>query len=250
MVKRGKGQDGLERLRAINPVDESEVEGSDSPRAEELLTRIISTDPGWTTPPRRLLSKQVRLVLALLTGLIVTTAAAWIWTRAITTPNAVSCYQAVDLDADIAAAPPGERATADACVSVWERAELRNPDLVPAGSVPPLTACVAENGSLAVFPSEDRDVCATLGLAYPEPEHQDTADLVRDVEDRLVAYFQSKDCVPLDEAATEVERILDEMELTTWSVESQPERADRPCASFSFDSAAERVVLIPIPAQP
>lgn len=245
MVRRDKGQDGLERLRAINPVDETDVDGPDSPHAQELLTRVTSTHPGLPSP--RLMSKRVRLVLAVLAAMVATTAAAWIWTRAITTPNAISCYQAVDLDADIAAAPPGREATADACVPVWERAELANPDLVPAGSIPPLTACVAENGSLAVFPTEDTNVCAALGLAYPEPEQQDTADLIREVEDRLVGYFQSRECIPLGEAEAEVNKVLDSAGFTSWMIQTQPENSERPCASFSFDPTSETVILIPIP---
>lgn len=245
MVKRDKSQDGLERLRAINPVDESDVETPNSPRAHELLTRITSTHPD--PPSTRLMSKRVRLVLAVFAAVMATTAAAWIWTRAITTPNAVSCYQAVDLDADIAAAPPGREATADACVPVWERAELSNPDVVPAGSVPPLTACVAENGSLAVFPTEDTNVCTALGLAYPEPAQQDTADLIRDVEERLVVLFQSRDCMPLEVAEAEVRKVLDSAGFTGWMIQAQPENSERPCASFSFDPASQGVSLIPIP---
>ena len=246
MVRRDRGRDGLERLRAINPVNESDVEGPDSPRAQGLLTRITSTRPN-SLSRRSVSPKRVRLVLAVFVAMVATTAAAWIWTRAITTPNAVSCYETVDLDADIAAAPPGNEATTDACAPVWERAELRNPDLVPAGSVPPLTACVAENGSLAVFPTEDASVCAALGLAYPEPEEQDTADLTRDVEDRLTAYFQSTDCIPLGEAEAEVRRILDGAGLTGWMIQTQPANSARPCASFSFDPASQLVHLVPIP---
>lgn len=246
MARRNKQQNGFERLKAINPVDESEVEGPDSPRAQHLLTTITSTRHG-APPQKRALTRRLRPIFAVLVAVLATTAAAWIWTRTISTPNSVSCYEAVDLGADIAAAPPGGSATADACVSVWERAELSNPEVALGGTVPPLTACVAENGSIAVFPTDDTNVCNSLGLAYPEPGSQDSTDTIRDVEDQLVAYFQSMNCIPLGEAETEVRRILDQSGLTTWTVQTQSENEDRPCASFSYEPASEIVRLVPIP---
>jgi hypothetical protein len=176
-----------------------------------------------------------------------TTAAAWLWTRTIDLPNAVTCYQAVDTDAAAAAAPAGSEATADACVPVWEARILINTGITPAGSVPPLTACVAENGSLAVFPTADTTVCRSFGLAYPEPAGQDQADDIRDVEMRLIAYFQSDNCLSMADAEINVRRILDESGFNEWTVQSQPENPERPCASHSLDTQSHTLHLIPIP---
>ena len=240
-------RDGLELLRANNPVDESNVEAHDSPRAQDLFAKIVAT-PRDETPPRRISSsRRLRLVTALLAVAALTTAAAWLWTRTIDLPNAVTCYQAVDLAADAAAAPAGSEATVEACAPVWDAEILVNTGISPAGSVPPLTACVAENGSLAVFPTADTTICRSFGLAYPEPAGQEQADNTREVEAQLIAYFQSGNCISMAEAETNVRRILGESGFAEWMVQSQPENLERPCASHSLDTQSQTVHLIPIP---
>lgn len=240
-------RDGLELLRANNPVRESDVETHDSPRAQDLFAKVVAT-PRDENPLRRLASsRRLRLVIALLAVAALSTAAAWLWTRTIDLPNAVTCYRAVDPSADAAAAPAGSEATAGACVPVWEAEVLVNTGITPAGSVPPLTACVAENGSLAVFPTADTTVCRSFGLAYPEPAGQDQADDIRDVEMRLIAYFQSHDCISMADAEIDVRRILSESGFSEWTVQSQPVNPERPCASHSFDPQTTTVHLIPIP---
>ena len=117
-------------LRRTNPVRDNEVPGADSPEARELLTRILATprEQELRTPASR---RKLRLVLAVAAISVITIAATWIWLRSISIPNAIICYQAVDLDADTAAAPPSETATGDACAPAWEQQTLVNPDIVP-----------------------------------------------------------------------------------------------------------------------
>jgi len=177
----------------------------------------------------------------------ITTAAAWLWTAVIDKPHAISCYKAPNLDADIAAAPVAGEASADACTVVWQDGILENSDIVPTGSVPPLTACIAEAGGLAVFPTDDTTICGQLGLAHPEPAGQDQADALRGVEETLISYFQSESCIPMAEAEVEVWRILDGAGLTDWRVQTQPEHPDWPCASHSFDPESQTVHMVPIP---
>lgn len=161
-------RDGFELLRATNPIDERDVEGPDSPRARELLVSVMATPRPPAERPR-ILSRRLRVAIALGALAVATTAAAWLWTRTVEIPDSVLCYQAADLDSDISGAPVGGTATADACIPVWRDGDLQNSDVAPNGSVPPLTACVAESGALAVFPTDETTVCETLGLAYPEP---------------------------------------------------------------------------------
>lgn len=239
-------RDGLELLRANNPVDESTVEGSGSPRAQELLNQVLaSPKPDHTT--KRYPLRRVRITVVWTVVALATTAAAWLWTRPIERPNAVLCYQQADLQADVAAAPAGSPATADACAPVWQESVLVNADLTPRGSVPPLTACVSENGALAVFPTGDPTVCDDLGLAHPEPASQESADAVRRLELELVSYFLARDCITMTQAETDVRRILNQTSFSDWAIQSQPEVADRPCASFSLDARAKTIHLVPIP---
>jgi hypothetical protein len=233
-------------VRATNPVDEAEVEGPDSPRAQEQLTRILAS-PIQEPQRRRMPRRRLRVVITLAVLALATTAAGWLWTRVIERPNAVLCYERADLDADIAGAPAGDRATADACAPVWQDGVLVNPEVATPGSVPPLTACVTENGSLAVFPTDDPVVCDRLGLAHPEPAGQESADAVRQLEGSLISFFQSRECIPIAEAETETRRILDQSGFTGWKIQTQPGSPDRPCGSFSIDAPSETIHLIPIP---
>lgn len=241
-----KKENSFDRLRATNPVDESTVEGPESPRAKELLARIVST-PQPDEPPRRLGRRSFRLAVVLAVVAAITIAAAYVWTRVIEAPDAVACYQTVDLDADIAAAPSGGPATAEACIPVWRDGILVNPEIGEPGTVPPLTACVSNQGALAVFPSDDTTICSRFDLAYPDTESQSEADLLREVQDQLITYFQSADCIPIETATSEVRRILDQAQLTEWNIQGQPASDERPCASHSFDAPSRTVFLVPVP---
>lgn len=243
----GDPRDGFELLRAANPVGADQVEGPDSEVAQTMLATIISqprpdVSTGWRW------RRPLRLAVALAAMAIVLVAANWLLTRDVENPQAIACHEAVDLDSDIAAAPVGGPTTAEACAPVWEDGVLENPDVAPAGSVPPLTACVTQRGTLAVFPTDDRQVCETLGLAYPEPTSQDAADRIRQLDADLQAYFASTECAGMDEAESRVRETLDDSGFGGWTIEAQEATGTRPCASYSLDAETETIHLIPIPA--
>ncbi len=232
--------DGLARLRATNPIDTGDVDGPDSARAQLIFNKVTTTESG-------IFSRQsLRLAIILAALLVLTTAAAIVLTRPIQIATAISCYRSVDLNADIAVAASGTDATAAACESAWSDAVLVNEDFGPPGFVPPLTACVKENGALAVFPTDDGSTCDRLGLARPDPSSQGHADLIRRVEADLVDYFSSDSCISMDDAAQKVRRVLDESGLASWQMTTQPTTPERRCASFSLDETTETVYLVPI----
>lgn len=240
-----KREDGLERLRETNPVDEKTVPGPDSHAARELLNTIKATPPEHTLVRRSPRAFRLAIILGAIAA--VTMAATWIWTRTIEIPTTVRCYQATDLAGDIADAPAGGTATADACKPVWRSGILTNPDVVSPGSVPPLVACVAENGSLAVFPTSDTAICSRLGLPVADLEGQSDADALREVSEDLIDYFQSEGCASMSDAEEVVRDILDRAGLGDWTIVSEPTTPENPCASHSFDPPTETVHLIPIP---
>ncbi|MFP3883343.1 MAG: hypothetical protein ACLFWH_13630 [Actinomycetota bacterium] len=242
----GDPRDGFELLQAANPVDVDQVEGLDSEVAQALLA-TITTQPRPDLSSGRRWRRPLRLAAALAAMVAVLVAATWLLTRDVENPQAIACHQAVDLDSDIAAAPVGGPATAEACVPVWEDGILENSDATSAGSVPPLTACVTDRGNLAVFPTDDRQVCETLGLAYPEPTSRDAADQIRQLDADLQAYFASKECAGMDEAEDRVRETLDDSGFGGWNIETQEATDTRPCASYSLDAEAETIHLIPIP---
>ncbi len=237
---------GFELLKEANPVDVDQVKSPDSETAQTMLASIIET-PRPEVSRKRLGRRPLRLA-AVLTGLaVVLIGATWLLTRDVENPQAIACHQAVNLDSDIAAAPVGGPATAEACIPVWEDGILEKPDVAPTGSVPPLTACVTGRGTLAVFPTDNQDVCSDLGLAYPEPTSQDTADQIRQLDTDLQVHFASGECAGMEKAETRVRTILDDSGLDGWSIETQEPSEARPCASYSLDADTETIHLVPIP---
>lgn len=239
-------RNGFEVLKEANPVDADQVESPDSETAQTMLASIIET-PRPEVSRNRLGRRPLRLAAVLTVLAVVLIGATWLLTRDVENPQAIACHQAVNLDSDIAAAPVGGPATAEACIPVWEDGILENPDLAPTGSVPPLTACVTERGTLAVFPADNQDVCATLGLAHPEPTSQDTANQIRQLETDLQAYFASTQCADMHEAETRVRNILDDAGFDTWTIQTQQASEERPCASIALSSDTETIHLVPIP---
>lgn len=240
-----ESRDNLERLRSLNPVDLDQVEGPDSERAQDLLARVLQTPRPATR--RSAAQRTVRLAAVLAILALFLLAATWLLTREVETPQSIACYQAVDLDSDVAAAPPGRPATAEACAQVWDDNVLTNPDLVPAGSVPPLTACVTQAGTLAVFPTGDSTVCETLGLAHPEPSSQDEADQVRQLDTSLNQFFASSDCVAIEDAVARVRQILNDSGFSEWTIQQEQATGARPCASYSLNAPTQTINIIPIP---
>lgn len=244
----GDPRNGFELLKKANPVDVDQVLGADSEAARTILASIVQ-EPQPETSVRRPGRRPVRLAIALAAMTLVLIAATWLLTRNVENPQAIACHQAVDTDSDIAAAPTGGPATADACIPVWEDGIIENPEVAPLGSLPPLTACVTERGNLAVFPTDDQDVCASLGLAYPEPASQDDANQIRQLDSDLQAYFSSKECASMQEAETRVPNMLDDAGFDTWTIQTQQASDERPCASYSLTADTETIHLVPIPAQ-
>lgn len=242
----GDPMDRFELLRAANPVDVDQVEGPDSEVAQTMLATIIS-QPRPDTSTGQPWRRPLRLAVAVAAIAVVLVAATLSLTRDVANPEGIACHQAVDIDSDIGAAPVGGPATADACVEVWENGILDNPDVASAGSVPPLTACVTERGTLAVFPTDNRQVCETLGLAYSEPTSQDAADRIRQLDADIQAYFASTGCAGFEEAENRARQTLGDSGFGVWTIETKEATEIRPCASYSLDAETETIHLIPVP---
>lgn len=237
-------RDAFDQLRTSDPVDRLRLEGHASPRAQRMLRSILGTPREERTPSNR---RRLVLVIAIAAAALAALAAAWLITRPVTQPQGIACYQAADLDADRVAVQSGLTVTAAACEALWVDGTLSNPEFGPAGSVPPLVACVNDAGGLAVFPSDDPSICADLGLATPDPASTSDAEAVRALNDALVEYFSARQCIPIPEAVVEVRRILDTHGAADWTIQQTPGPDDRPCASFGLDAKAQTIFVVPIP---
>jgi hypothetical protein len=174
-------------------------------------------------------------------------AATWLMTREVTDPTVVVCYQEVSLNSDRAGADSGGDLEVDLCADLWEDGILVNEGVVPAGQVPPFVGCVTDQGVLAVFPTDDDSACSRLGLDVPDPGSMTEGRQSRDLQLRLIEYFDAQDCQPISAAKDNIRKILDDNGFDDWEIVTAPGRPDRPCASLAFDGAAKTVRLVPIP---
>lgn len=239
--------DAFEVFRASDPVDESTVPDGESPEARALFTQITATPRTQPETPDRKPRRRfaVAVVIALLSA--TTIAAAWLIVRAVSDPISVACYQDARRDSDVVAVASGGSLEERLCEPVWEDGVLVNDDVTSVGQVPPLVGCVTDQGNLAVFSSDDPALCQELGLAQPDQESTPEGDVLRQLNDELVAHFDAQDCQPIEAAREDVRRILNGYALDDWQIQISPGGPDRPCASFGLDAPNQTVHLISIP---
>lgn len=238
--------DAFEILRAFDPVDEATIAGADSPKARALLAEIVAT-PRPQPSPARPTRRRIVVVIAAVVLAVVTVAATWLYLRNVSDPVSVGCYQDASLDSDVVATASGGMLDVSVCEPVWAEGTLTNDRVAPNGQIPPLKGCVTNTGNLAVFPSNDENLCQTLGLADLNPGSVPEADMIRQLNHDLVAHFAANECQPIEAAAIDVRNILDDYSHNNWDIEIAPGGSGRPCASFGLDAPNHTVHLIPIP---
>lgn len=165
--------------------------------------------------------------------------------RDVTDPEGILCYDAPTLDASAIVAFRDGEATTDACTSLWLDQTLPIDSELPDNRNQPLVGCVTEAGSLAVFPSTDQSLCAELGLA--EPTDTTRPDPLVELRRQLAASINPETCVTIQQAQQIAREGLGDLGLEEWTVQAQPERSDRPCASISIDISSNTIVIVPVP---
>ena len=150
----------------------------------------------------------------------------------------VLCRATARLDADAIGIAPGSDPIAS-CAQRWADGLLGD----PGQPVPPLTACVSNNGSIDVFPG-DATVCETLGLIAADDElTPDNAAIVA-LQDRLVNEINGVDCQPVQAAAAAAQEILAQSGFDGWKVAIAADAQAGTCGKAGVDSAARTVTII------
>lgn len=242
--------DAFELLRRSDRVNVEDLPWSDSAEAQALKQRILTStrqqpEPslGHKSPRRLLMATAIGLVAAL------SIAAAWYLTREVSQPS-LSCYEQPSLEGNRVGIGSPKTLNAEECGEVWKSRTLINPAVAQPGEVPPLTACVNDVGAVAVFPVGDTGICQRLGLALPDPASVERQQPSLELQEALVDYFATRQCVPVEQAVEDIEALLVEADLSAWRVEAMPASAERPCASFSLDAEAQTIRIVPIPRPP
>jgi hypothetical protein len=212
-----------------------------TPLGRALLDRILTSSH---PTPRAGSSRALRIAVASITVILIS-AGAWAIVAQVSEPRGVACYEAASLDGKIVVVAAPSTLEPSVCHRLWLDGTLSNPDFDQ--SPPPLTGCVSPGGALLVFPGADPQLCQELGLTIHDPGEPDQ-NLT--LNHKLLGYFGSTACPPLEDSIENVEAILRSLELHEWTVEAGIGTGDRPCASFSLDVPRKIVVLVPIPRPP
>lgn len=144
--------------------------------------------------------------------LAVAATAAFVFVREQTAsdPLGVVCYRTADLDGDRALVEPSLDVVV-ACAAPWRDGTFST------SGPPRLQGCVNDAGKAVALPG-DASVCQRLGLADlvagRSPEQQATVEFGEQLADVFGA-----DCYRQDEAMALAQELLDESDLTGWTVE-------------------------------
>jgi hypothetical protein len=242
-------EDSADRLRAANPVPLGEAPTPDSPKALDLLERIMAT--GQERAPRRRRTRRWMLVVVP-AAILAAAAAGYGLFRPVRHPLVVACFQSQSLQSTQALAPATGGDPQSACAPLWDPGGRFNPSGL--ASAPSLSACVLVTGGIGVFPRPPSDdVCPVLGLApYLGEGSRDEDDALLKLQDGLSTEFVSR-CVGRDDAISIAQQQLADSGLQGWSVRSDiPFTEQEPCASVAFDVPGQSITLVPVsnPASP
>lgn len=267
-----RDRDPLERLRALNPVRTSDLDGLVlGLPAQTLFQRVIANEAPTrrrpvTAPrpwPRR---RRPRLAaVAVVASLSVAVAGYALVERRATKPQTIACFAAADLEATTAVVGVERDGPVVACAGVWAAGFFGN---VP---TPPLRACVLESGVVGVFPeASGQDVCVDLDLAAvsvptsapttrlpaPAPDLAVDPERVSAFRDAVRTRLTSVGCVGPAVAEAIVREELGSAGLEGWTIrlgldtEGGGFTPERPCATLSVLPEQRTVLLVPLPVVP
>lgn len=232
--KRTYGNRALVFLRKANPVDEGAILEEGKADLEAILSQPVPPrPPNW----------RLWAVVVSIASIAATSAVAFLGFE----PQAVGCYQDVNLEAsivlDVSAAEP-----LAACAKVWAEGKLTSPAFPD--RKPPLYRCVRPGGGIAVFPTDDSGVCQRLGLDEFGETEAARAKSTKELTAALVDYLLAGNCRSIDDAADGIRNILDDSGFKDWKIISGVPTTERPCASFGIESQDKTIRLVPIPPSP
>jgi hypothetical protein len=233
--------DVFELLAAADPARRAATFDPASARGQAVLARAYETEPSTTPVTPLATRRRGRMVVVLVAAAVAAAAAAWLYHRTPTHTVNVGCYAEARLDAStfVVDARPGQ--AVQACAQLWREGAFGP----VAGPAPALAACTLPTGGVGVFPGGPA-ACARLRLPVTQTTRAGP-DRIGAVVARLQAAAASSSCLSPESARTTAQAALAEAGLADWRVVGTDFSHARPCATFSFDEANKRVLLVPAP---
>ncbi len=232
-------RDIFDALREVDPA--GRIDPQDAARIKNRVRTRVLAD----AYPQRRGRRRVVLAVAVAVLALAAIAAGIYLARQPSQISGIGCAGDLSLDAVYVVEPTGGL-DPHRCAPLWVDGIITNPDLAPAGQVPPLVGCVNDADTLIVLPTDDQGICGRLGMAGIAPPSDATSSII-EVQERLIEQINPQVCPSFDDAQRLVEQALTDAGIEDWTVVvSQPPTDERPCPSLSFDSASRRILLVPI----
>jgi hypothetical protein len=232
--------DARSRLRNANPVSSEDAPSPDSPQARALAARIMAT-PLERPRTRRQRSSRATTLKVLVPVIAVAALAATLRpSHSITDPLSVACFEGPTLDSGLVTLAATGRDPVAACRELWQPGHAFHTanGVVPARLVPCLF-----HGGLAIFPTNQGDICDELQLAHPDNGTPPDVALVRAATDAIATQFTNV-CMQASGATEFIKQVLDEHHLSGWQVMVTGEfSGGTPCATAAVD-AYDRIVTV------
>jgi hypothetical protein len=209
--------------RRLGDVDVRAIALLEHPRSKNLRQR----------PRRRRVATAVLVSSALLLA-----GGAYAITRppASATVEGIVCFEDASGEAGGNVVGADGRSPADVCAEMWKAGSI----MPNVSQAPPLQACTfAKAHYVGVFPSDDHNLCASLGLAPVPAGYQESAAQFAAMLDDL-AHGLNGTCVALDEAGFVAREVLDGHGFVEWAIESVGAASPKtPCTDYSFDAVKQ-----------
>lgn len=147
------------------------------------------------------------------------------------------CRAEARVDGNAIALDPGTDPLAG-CRRVWADDDFG----MGAPMVPPLTACIGENGAIEVFPAE-ATVCQQLGLEAAAPVLAPENAAIIELQEELVTKINRAKCRPVRDVVAAAETIVTTSPLEGWRVVIEPGSESGLCGKAAVDSSIRTVTV-------
>ena len=156
----------------------------------------------------------------------------------------IACRSGSGVDSDVIVIEP----TGDAlggCRELWREGRFGEMS-GPIDGIPSLVACISTVGVVEVYPGST-DTCRSLGLIDADPTLDPSNQALVLLQARVAAEINQGPCVAADDAATRAHRLIEELNMVGWSVETRPDSVGATCAKATADVMGRVIQIIKFP---
>jgi hypothetical protein len=217
-------------------------------RKEALMKEITKEQKRPTLQKRRRRAAAILLPAAVL----VVAATSYVVLKADeAVADGIGCYEVADENSNVAIISTTGEHPVDICTELWNRGHLGS------GDAPSMTACASEGGAIHVFPSDEENICVSLGYQdLPDGYLREAKRFVamRDaVVERMYeaatagAATERSACLSEEDAVEIVRQVLSDHGFDDWTAEvATGDYEGRECANAAgFEDADKKVLIVP-----